>query len=190
MKLEKYKKVIFTLLVFIVFSLIGWVWELSIDFFKRGLISNHGFLHGPWLPIYGTGGALVYLLLNRYRKNPVIVFMGSFVFCTIIEYVTGWYLETYQNNSWWNYKYLPFNIDGRICLLGSLIFGTAGLICIYIIVPKLKSIINKIDLKKVLLFCLIFLTIIIIDALYSFKNPNIVKKYKVIEIYEIKLFKK
>jgi len=192
MDIKKYKGLITIVTMFIAFSIIGWIWELLYDFLKHGFIANHGVLHGPWLPIYGFGGIIIYLLLNRFRKHSLIVFMGSFVFCTIIEYCTGWFLETYRFNKWWNYKYMPFNLDGRICLLASIFFGISGLACIYIFTPRIKDFIEKHDLKKVAIICLVFVSIIAIDWGYSTKYPNIVKKYKVIDaskVNEIKLFK-
>ena len=193
MKLEKYNKLLFTILIFITFSFIGWFWELIYEFLKIGIIANHGFLHGPWLPIYGTGGTVVYLLLNRYKKSPLIVFMGSFVFCTIIEYITAWYLETYEHHKWWSYVKMPFNIDGRVCLLYSILFALAGIGCIYVVAPLLKKVYNKVELKKLCVFILLFLSLFSIDVIYSFKNPNLVKKYRIIDIDkvgEIRIFKK
>ena len=193
MDLKEYKGVIFLSLLFIVFSVGGWFWELIYEFLDQGIIANHGYLHGPWLPIYGTGGVLIYLILNRFKKNPVIIFMGSFVFCTLVEYSTAWYLETYKFNKWWDYSHIPFNIKGRTCLLYSTMFGITGLIGVYLIFPFIKKIFNKIELKRIAKFCILFFAIFLLDIFYSYQNPNIVKKYKIINIQRInenRIFKK
>lgn len=186
-------KLIFPIVLFFCFSIIGWLWEGLYEFLRQGFIANHGVLLGPWLPIYGFGGVLIYLILKRYRKYPLVVFMGSFVFCTVIEYITGWWLETYQHHKWWSYVNLPFNIDGRICLLSSIFFGLGGVFVIYMAVPKIKKMMNKFDINKLSIYILLLLSILIIDYVHSFKHPNMVKKYQIININsieEIKLFKK
>ena len=192
-RMALYENIIYIVLMFIVFSMMGWFWELLYDFLKHGVLANHGVLHGPWLPIYGGGGVFMYLVLNRYRKNSVIVFMGSFVFCTIIEYCTGWYLETLKHHKWWSYVNMPFNIDGRICLLASIFFGISGLACIYVFAPKLKEFMHKFEFKKIAVICLAIFALFVIDFIYSDKHPNIVEKYKIIDtekIGENRLFKK
>lgn len=184
MNKELFKELIFLIFMFLVFSFFGWIWEFLFDFLKNGVISNHGVLHGPWLPIYGSGGVLIYIILKRFKDNPLIVFMGSFVICTMVEYITSWYLETYKHHKWWSYVNMPFNIDGRVCLLGSIFFGLGGLLGIYIFAPKIKSFMSKFNFRKLSVLTLTILAIFIIDSIYSGKHPNIVKNHKVIKIID------
>lgn len=187
------KKIVYPILIAFAFAILGWVWEGVYEFLKHGFIANHGVLQGPWLPIYGGGGLVIYFLLNRFRQHPLIVFMGSFVFCTVIEYCTGLWLETYKQNRWWNYDHMPFNIEGRIYLLGSIFFGLAGLFGIYIAIPKLKKLFDKFDIKKLAIIALLLVSILTMDFIYSSKHPNMVKKHQIIDVDnmpEIKLFGK
>ena len=188
---KSYEK-LFLILMFFTFSIIGWFWEGLYDLLRFGILANHGVLFGPWLPIYGFGGVLMYLLLNRYRKYPIVVFMGSFVFCTLIEFFTGVYLEITKGRTWWTYKDMPFNIDGKICLLSSIFFGLAGILLIYFIAPKLKKLYSKLDYKKAAIIVLFLMAIFTLDFIHSTNHPNIVKKYHVIDppITEIRIFKK
>lgn len=183
---------LFIILMFFTIAIIGWVWEGIYDLLRFGVLANHGVLLGPWLPIYGAGGVLMYLLLNRYKKYPVVVFMGAFVFCTLIEYFTGLYLEITKGMSWWNYKNMPFNIEGKICLLSSIFFGIAGILLIYFIAPKLKEFYSRLNYKKAAILILFLMALFTIDFIHSSKHPNIVKRYHVIDppIGEIRLFKK
>lgn len=176
------KKIIYPILIALAFSMLGWLWEGIYEFLAHGFIANHGVLHGPWLPIYGAGGLMIYILLNRFKQHPLVVFMGSFVFCTVIEYATGWWLETYKHNRWWVYDHMPFNIDGRIYLLGSIFFGLAGLFGIYIAIPKLKKIFDRYDTKKLAIITLLLVSILTLDFIYSGKHPNMVKKYQIIDV--------
>ena len=185
------KKIVYPILYAFAFAIIGWIWEGLYEFLKHGFIANHGVLHGPWLPIYGGGGLLIYVLLNRFKDHPLVVFMGSFVFCTVIEYATGLWLETYKHHRWWTYDHMPFNIEGRIYLLGSIFFGLAGLFGIYIAVPILKKFFDKFNIKKLAILTLLLVTILTLDFIYSSKQPNMVKKYQIIDVEnmpEINLF--
>lgn len=183
---------LFLILMFFTFSIAGWCWEGLYDLLRFGVLANHGVLLGPWLPIYGFGGVFMYLILNRYKKYPVVVFMGSFVFCTLIEYFTGVYLEVTKGRTWWTYKDLPFNIDGKISLLSSIFFGLAGILLIYFLAPRLKILFSKLNYKKAAIIILFLMALFTIDFIHSSKHPNIVKRYHVINppIGEIRLFKK
>ena len=44
------------ILLFFIFSGMGWIWEVILHIIEDGMIINRGVLAGPWLPIYGAGG--------------------------------------------------------------------------------------------------------------------------------------
>ena len=190
--LKKIKDRLFYIFMLFTFAIVGWLWEGIYDLLQFGVLANHGVLFGPWLPIYGFGGVLMYLLLNRYKKHPFVVFMGSFVFCTLIEYGTGYYLETTKGMAWWTYKNIPFNIDGRICLMSSIVFGLGGVLLIYFVVPKLRKLYDKLDYKRAAILILFLMALFTIDFIYSTKHPNIVIRHHVIDppIGDVKLIKK
>lgn len=187
------RKIIYPILMAFAFAILGWLWEGIYEFLLLGFIANHGVLHGPWLPIYGAGGLVIYILLNRYKAHPLVVFMGSFVFCTVIEYCTSIWLEVYRNNQWWTYKNMPFNIEGRICLLASIFFGLGGLFCIYVAAPNLKKFFDKFNIRRLAIITLLLVSILLVDFMYSSKNPNIPTPHQIIDtknMPEIKLFRK
>lgn len=63
-------------MMFFIFCFVGWVWEVSLAFISEGTFVNRGTLHGPWLPIYGTGGVIILILLKKLRKKPLFEFLG------------------------------------------------------------------------------------------------------------------
>ena len=69
------------ILMFFSFSVIGWLWEVSLHLFGDGVFVNRGFFHGPWLPIYGAGGVLIVALLKRFVDKPLILFFLTMVVC-------------------------------------------------------------------------------------------------------------
>lgn len=54
------------ILLFFVFSVAGWLWEVGLHLVQDGVFVKRGVLSGPWLPIYGTGGVLIMLVLRRF----------------------------------------------------------------------------------------------------------------------------
>lgn len=122
-------------LIFVIYSSIGWLCEtLWCSVGSRKLV-NRGFLTGPWCPIYGFGGLLILFLTPRLEFSPILVFLVSVVSTSVLEYFTGWLLESLFQTRWWDYSHNRFNIKGRVCLLNSLMFGILGLVLVYLVQP-------------------------------------------------------
>ena len=54
---------------------------------------NRGFLIGPICPIYGCGCLLIILLLDRYLKDPIVLFVMAMLLCSLLEYFTSYLME-------------------------------------------------------------------------------------------------
>ncbi len=160
------------ILLFFSFSVFGWVWEVIVTFFQMGEFFNRGFLWGPWLPIYGTGGVLLLLLLKPLKSRPFITFLCAMVICGTIEYFTAWYLETIKHMSYWNYSGYLLNLDGRICLEGLLVFGLGGLGFIYFLAPLIDSFLIKIPINIRRTICVVLIGLFLTDFTYSSIDPN------------------
>ena len=80
--------------LFFAFSAAGWLWEVALHLVFNGELVKRGTMLGPWLPIYGAGGVLAVLLLRRFADKPLRVFALGVALCTVIEYVTGRYLDS------------------------------------------------------------------------------------------------
>ena len=173
-------------ILFMLCCFIGWFWEVLWEFLKNGNLINSGTMHGPWLPIYGTGSLLIYLLLYEYKDKKWLIFIGSFVICTISEYITSIYLEYTYGMAWWNYTDKPFNINGRICLPYSLVFGLSGLFVIYKLVPFVKKINLKFNKNVLTVICIILLIIFAADFVFSTYYPNVSKVIHVIDMSKFK----
>ena len=90
-----------------------------------GNFVNRGFLNGPYCPIYGCGVVIVVAALTPLKDNLLILFAGSFLLTSILEYITGFILEKVFHNKWWDYSNKPFNLHGYICLKFSIYWGLA-----------------------------------------------------------------
>ena len=159
--------------MFFIFAVIGWCWEVMLHIIVDGEFVKRGVLHGPWLPIYGYGGVLILILLNKFRSKPLVQFITIIILCGTIEYFTSVYLEhVYNGQKWWDYSGYFLNLHGRICAEGLLVFGLGGIADVYIIAPLLDNFIQKISHKKLITICCILLSLFILDNIYSRKSPN------------------
>ena len=76
-------------------------------------LSIEVFLHGPWLPIYGSGAVLILVLLKRLRAHPVKEFFAILFLCGFVEYMTSWVLEGLTGGKrWWDYTGYFLNLHG------------------------------------------------------------------------------
>ena len=130
--------------IFIIYSIIGWIMEVTIVSAQKKKITARGFLIGPWCPIYGFGALFITLLLRKYYEDPLVLFIMSFLLGTILEYVTSYLMEKLFHARWWDYSDHRFHINGRVSLTTSLGFGTLGLILVYTFNPFFLKIIKNV----------------------------------------------
>ena len=161
------------ILIFFILSFVGWLWEVTLHLVGDGIFVNRGVLHGPILPIYGIGCIMILVFLYRFRKNPWKLFLLSIILCGVLEYSASFILEKVMNGTkWWDYTGYFLNINGRICLEGLLIFGLGGVAVVYFIIPILDNCIRKINSKYLIILCIAFTSLYIIDLIYSKHYPN------------------
>ena len=161
------------ILIFFVFCVTGWVWEVSLHLVADGTFVNRGMLHGPWIPIYGAGSLLILTLLYRLRRKPILEFTAIVILSGVIEYMTSYYTEClFNGKKWWDYQGYFLNLDGRICAEGLLTFGIGGMIIVYLIAPMLDNYLRKMKTQIAVPLCVILLSLFMIDQVYSFINPN------------------
>lgn len=160
------------ILFFFTFAFVGWVWEVFYTLLNEGILANRGTLFGPWLPIYGFGGMIIIVLLRPLRKNPLIMFIGAFVACGVLEYFTAWALETLFDTKWWDYTGFFLNIHGRVCLEGLFVFGLAGVAFTYIFAPMLDNLYAHLKPSYRKPICTVLIILFAIDAGWSAFHPN------------------
>ena len=161
-------------MMFFMFCFVGWVWEVILAFISEGMFVNRGTLHGPWLPIYGTGGVIILILLKKLREKPVLEFVATMVLCGCLEYFSSWYLEmTHDGQRWWDYTGYFLNVNGRICAEGLLTFGLGGLAIVYLLAPALDNLLSRIDTQKLSIVAVMLLVLYCADQVYSTQHPNI-----------------
>ena len=61
---------------FMIYSIIGWIYETTMRSVKEKRFVNRGFLSGPYCPIYGSGAVIVLLVLGKVQ-NVFLLFFAS-----------------------------------------------------------------------------------------------------------------
>lgn len=153
---------------FIVYSFIGWIWETVITTIDTGTLQNRGFLDVPILPIYGF--AILFIVTLFYKRGFGIpkIFLGSGLITTTQEFITSWGLEKIFHQSWWDYSQMRFQIQGRVCLIGAIVFGVASVLIVLLIHPVVESGVMKFFTQtKSRKLCIMSLCLILIDTILA-----------------------
>ena len=153
--------------VFFICAVLGWIWEEAYCLIKHGFWVERGFLFGPYLPIYGLGGMFIFMLHDRWIKNPSLLFVTSIVVAGVLEYVSSWLLEVVFNEKWWDYTGRWLNLHGRIHLVGLIFFGLAGCGAVYFVLPPLLTLVNKMKSRIAINVCAAVLLVFSVDVAVS-----------------------
>ena len=132
------------LLFFFIYCFLGWVWESCYVSIKKREWINRGFLHGPMLPIYGSGAIIVLLCTIGVRDQVILIFIFGMTGATILEYVTGACMERLFRVRYWDYSHMPLNLKGYICLPVSLGWGVFSVLLVRVIHVPIENLVLQI----------------------------------------------
>lgn len=163
-------------LLFFIYSFIGWLWETLYCSLKAGKFVYRGFLIGPYCPIYGFGILSVLYFLEPLRQNIVVLYLLSTILVTILEYITSYGLEKLFHASWWDYKDVPLNINGRVAVPVSLFWGIGCVLIVRVIHPKVMLFETFLAEKFGLVLPIILVVLIVSDLIYTLINMQSFKK--------------
>jgi len=156
------------ILTFAFYAFAGWVMETLYRSIPQRRLVNPGFLAGPFLPIYGFfttlaiwSSGLLSLLAWEWQ------FVWLVCLSTALEYAAGWFFERFFHLQLWDYHSTPFNLQGRIALPYSLLWGVLGLAFNLIIHPAIQIHISRIPLGARAILAIILTTYVIWDIIHS-----------------------
>ena len=150
------------LIYFVVFSFIGhWAellfcWFIYLGVFMGDVDFNHAMLWSQWLYPYTAEGealVLVVILLHPAKERLIKVFKGHklpalivsivivAIVCVGIDFSLGMLVN--QDYSLWDYRDLPFNFMGQVCLQNSFVYTTAATLIVWVIYPVLDRLIRR-----------------------------------------------
>lgn len=146
-------------LILFIGSFAGVIIELLWCFIRHGYFeSRSGLVYGPFNLVYGLGALCLTLTLYRYRnRSAMYSFIGGFITGSVVEYLCSYFQEMLFGSTSWDYSRLPFNLNGRICLLYSIFWGFLGILWIKSVYPRLATYTLKIpnNIGKTLVWVLL-----------------------------------
>lgn len=148
---------------FFVYAFLGWCTEVSFAALTSGRFVNRGFLNGPVCPIYGVGVVIVLFFLEPLRHNFFLLFLGSVLLTSLLEWLTGFVLEKIFHQRWWDYSNEPFNLGGYICLRFSIAWGLACLLVVDVIHPSILWLIRLVPHTLGLVLLAVFSAGMLVD---------------------------
>lgn len=148
---------------FLLYSILGWIYETIYCSLKSLKWDNRGMLIGPYCPIYGVGAILDVLLCSGLPNGWAVFFVCMFG-SVILEYATSYATERLFHAVWWDYSKIPFNINGRVCLSCSLSFGVAGVLVLYGIHPHMAAMTDAIPMVWQEVFALLLMAVFAADC--------------------------
>ena len=155
--------------VFIIGSIAGFIFEVTVVFFQKGHFElRQGLIYGPFIPVYGIGAMCYYIVLSKTKiKNKIQIFLITMILGGITEYLCSLIQEKAFGTISWDYSYLPFNINGRTSLLHCIYWGIGGVLYITYIDPFLNKMIDKTNMKAFDLITIILSIFILFDISIS-----------------------
>lgn len=132
---------------FYIYGFLGWCSEVAFAAVAHGKFVNRGFVNGPICSIYGFGVMSVLLVLGPLKSSLWLLFGGSVLFTSAIEYLTGWVLEKVFHDKWWDYSKRPLNIKGYVCLEFSVLWGIACVFVVDVFQPLVAKVVDLIPKK-------------------------------------------
>ena len=182
---------LFLILAFLFFigSVTGWCLELV---FRRFFSKNNperrwinpGFCTGPYLPLYGSGLCLLYLLASQERyitgvspaAAKALLFAAMAVAMTAIEYIAGIYSLKVNKVRLWDYSREWGNVQGVICPKFSLAWALLGAVYYLLVHPHILDALAWLSRNLAFSFVIgMFFGVFIIDVAHA---SSMVAKFK------------
>lgn len=152
---------------FFLYSIIGHIIETILGY-------NSGILYGYWTPVYGIGVVAVLFVYNKLKEKRLsklkmgfLLFIFSFLFLTMIEFIGGILIEKIFGKVFWNYNKLTLNIGKYISIETSTLWGVTSLIVTFILKKYTDFIVKKIPKFITLILSILFIIDLICTILFK-----------------------
>jgi hypothetical protein len=146
------------LIYFFAFSFLGHWAEIAFCWLIRfGLVMgdydpSNSMLWNQWLfPFSAEGIALVMIVLvlhpfsrwilkkcgGRVPLAVIVSFFANAIVCTAIDFTTG--ITSNQDYHLWDYRNMPFNFMGQVCLQNSMVYSIAATLIVWVVYPLMDK---------------------------------------------------
>ena len=129
---------------FIGYALGGWLLEDVYSWVTTGVFFKEGFLYGPLKPMYGFVPVLIVYTVNE-STHWIFLLLLCLIIPTVIEYVSGMLLERLFQERYWDYRQLPLQLHGHICVSFSVCWVLLSLAVVVLLHPLFQSLYSHIS---------------------------------------------
>ena len=160
---------------FFIYSFAGFLLETLFALFVQGeFVMRKCFLFSPLCPVYGLGAIAIISFAGPFRQHPVAVFFVGLLAASVVEYFTDIFYREILGVTFWDYTDMPLNINGRVCLVFSLIWGFLSLALVHLIHPHVDKLIKAAPSTLIVVLLVLFSVDAVVSAvlLGRYKTKN------------------
>ncbi len=158
------------MLFFYIYCFLGWCVESSIVSYSQKRWVNRGYLTLPMLPIYGSGAIVVLFVSLPVREYIISVYFFGMIAATILEYITGWVMESTLKVKYWDYTGKFGNVKGRICLTSSLFWGVLSVFMTYVLHKPIEKFVLSMPVFVLNFSVTVISVLFVVDFIISTKK--------------------
>lgn len=152
-------------LYFFLYAFAGWVWESAYVSVLSQQWVNRGFLHGPFIPIYGFGALLILMMTYSVRHHAAAVFFVGMIRSNDPG-IWDWHRAgRLFHIRLWDYSLAVWNFQGYISVISSVFWGALAVVLVTWIHPFFSSIIQTWPAWALATVCLLLLTLEGVDLI-------------------------
>ena len=155
--------------IFYFYCFFGWCFESTYVSIKTRKLTNRGFMHGPFLPLYGSGAIMMLVVSLPFRGNVPLTYLAGCVGATILEYVTGVVMEKMFRVRYWDYSKQRFQFQGHICLRSTIAWGGLTILMTEVVHVHVENIVLSIQTQVLSAVTFVLTAWIFADFALSFK---------------------
>lgn len=136
--------------LFLIAGVAGDIIEVVFWLVTRGeLISRSSLVYGPFSLVWGLGAVLLTLAFHRMDdQSAARTVLAGAVLGGAYEYICSWVQEALFGACFWDYRHLPFNLNGRVNLVFCLFWGLAALVWVRAAYPVLCLFIDRVPRRR------------------------------------------
>ena len=157
-------------LLFFFYSFCGYCWEVFLYIVKERRFVNRGFLFGPILPIYGFGAVSILLTCVPVEDNVACVALVGTVAASLLEYITGFAMESLFHVRYWDYSKQPLNLHGYICALSAATWAVFSVLIVSVVNPLVKPFVYKIPLNMADIASVVLVCFAVLDTAFAVRR--------------------
>ena len=161
--------------IFSLGSVIGFIYENLLMFARGNWHLRQGLIYGPFIPVYGVGLLIFYLVAKKQKIDKQIskaslfkIFLVAAFLGGLVEYTFSYMQEKIWGTVSWNYSNRILNVNGRTSVPIAIIWGIAFVIFSVFIFPKLNKYDEFVKKKSLQIFTIICSLLLLFDCTISF----------------------